>query len=92
MKKLLLELDTHAYILDAEADLDADLRHEEPGLVLRKVDSHSIEAVLSGGRDINSAVAVLDRLGIRIVSMRNKVNRLEQLFLSRLRADENGGD
>ena len=89
MKKLLLELDTHAYILDAEADFDLDLRHDEPGLSLRKVDSHSIEAVLSGGRDINSAVAVLDRLGIRIVSMRNKANRLEQLFLSRLRAGEN---
>ena len=92
MKKLLLELDTHAYILDVEADVDPDLRHEEPGLVLRKADSHSIEAILSGGRDINSAVAVLDRLGIRIVSMRNKANRLEQLFLSRLRASENGGD
>ena len=91
MKKLLLELDTHAYILDAEADVDPDLRHEEPGLVLRKADSHSIEAILSGGRDINSAIAVLDRLGIRIVSMRNKANRLEQLFLSRLRASENGG-
>lgn len=92
MKKLLLELDTHAYILDAEADLGLDLRHDEPGLSLRKVDSHSIEAVLSGGRDINSAIAVLDRLGIRIASMRNKANRLEQLFLSRLRASENGGD
>ena len=92
MKKLLLELDTHAYILDAEADVDPDLRHEEPGLVLRKADSHSIEAILSGGRDINSAIAVLDRLGIRIVSMRNKANRLEQLFLSRLRAGENGGN
>lgn len=92
MKKLLLELDTHAYILDAEADLALDLRHDEPGLSLRKADSHSIEAILSGGRDINSAIAVLDRLGIRIVSMRNKANRLEQLFLSRLRASENGGD
>lgn len=92
MKKLLLELDTHAYILDAEADFDRDLRHDEPGLSLRKVDSHNIEAVLSGGRDINSAIAVLDRLGIRIVSMRNKANRLEQLFLSRLRASESGGD
>lgn len=92
MKKLLLELDTHAYILDAEADVDPGLRHEEPGLVLRKADSHSIEAILSGGRDINSAIAVLDRLGIRIVSMRNKANRLEQLFLSRLRASENEGD
>ena len=90
MKKLLL--DTHAYILDAEADFDRDLRHDEPGLSLSKVDSHSIEAVLSGGRDINSAIAVLDRLGIRIVSMRNKANRLEQLFLSRLRASESGGD
>ena len=91
MKKLLLELDVHAYILDTEHDLDADLEHKEPGLVLRKVDSHSIEAVVSGGRDINSAIAVLDRLGIRILSMRNKSNRLEQLFLSRLRESGNGG-
>ena len=91
MKKLLLELDVHAYILDAEHDLDAGLEHEEPGLILRKVDSHSIEAVVSEGRDINSAIAVLDRLGIRIVSMRNKANRLEQLFLSRLRESGNGG-
>ncbi len=91
MKKLLLELDTHAFILDTDADLGPDLRHEEPGLVLRKVDSRSIEAVLSGGRDINSAVAALDRLGIRIVSMRNKTNRLEQLFLSRLQAGGAGG-
>ncbi len=92
MKKLLLELDIHAYILDAENVLDTDLEHEEPGLILRKVDSHSIEAVLSGGRDINSAIAVLDRLGIRIISMRNKANRLEQLFLSRLQESGNGGD
>lgn len=91
MKKLLAELDTHAFILDAESDLAADVTHDEPGLRLRKVDSHSIEATLSGGRDINSAIAVLDRLGIRVISMRNKSNRLEQLFLSRLRANEAGG-
>ena len=92
MKKLLLELDTHAFILDAEHDLEAELAHEEPGLSLRKVDSRSIEAILSRGRDINSAIAILDHLGIRVISMRNKANRLEQLFLSRLRASEAGGD
>ena len=91
MKKLLLELDTHAFLLDAQQDLEADLKHEEPGLSLHKVDSHSIEAVLSGGRDINSAIAVLDRLGIRIISMRNKSNRLEQLFLARLRSGDSRG-
>ena len=91
MKKLLKELDSHALILDTESDLVADVAHEEPGLVLRKIDSHSIEVILSRGRDINSVIAVLDRLGIRITSMRNKSNRLEQLFLSRLRANEAGG-
>ena len=91
MKKLLKELDSHALILDTESDLVADVAHEEPGLVLRKIDSHSIEVTLSRGRDINSVIAVLDRLGIRITSMRNKSNRLEQLFLSRLRANETGG-
>ena len=91
MKKLLKELDSHALILDTESDLVADVAHEEPGLVMRKIDSHSIEVTLSKGRDINSVIAVLDRLGIRITSMRNKSNRLEQLFLSRLRANETGG-
>jgi len=32
--------------------------------------------------------AELDRLGIEVSSMRNKTNRLEQLFMSRL--NENG--
>ena len=90
MKKLLLELDTHAFILDSDATLEDEVNIDEPGLSLRKIDSRSIEAVLSGGRDINSAIAALDRLGIRIISMRNKANRLEQLFLSRLRGNGNG--
>ena len=92
MKKLLLELDTHAYILDAAGDLADDLRHEEAGLSLRRIDSRSIEAVISGGRDINSAIAVLDRLGVRVISLRNKANRLEQLFLSRLQANNGEAD
>ncbi len=91
MKKLLLELDTHAYVLDTDGAIAGDMAHEEEGLSLRKTDPHSIEAVLSGGRDINSAIAVLDGLGIRVASMRNKANRLEQLFLSRLRANGGGG-
>ncbi len=90
MKKLLAEMDTQAYILDAETEPGVAIHHEEIGLSLRKIDSHSIEATLSHGRDINSAVAALDRLGIRVASMRNKTNRLEQLFLSRLNGGEEG--
>ena len=94
MKKLLRKLDTHAYVLDTEGDIASEFDHAEPGLTLRKLDSRSIEAVLSGGQHINRAFAALDQFGIRIVSMRNKANRLEQMFLSRLResGNGNGGD
>ncbi len=90
MRKLLLELDSYAFILDAAADLPGDLAHEEPGLCLRKLDSRSIEVTLSKGRDLNGALAILDRRGVRIISMRNKTNRLEQLFLARLGGQEAG--
>ena len=38
----------------------------------------------SANRNINDVFSELDRKGIRVTSMRNKTNRLEQLFMSRI--------
>ena len=53
-----------------------------------KVDNKCIEVTIAAGRNVNEVFAELDRLGIEVSSMRNKTNRLEQLFMSRL--NENG--
>jgi len=39
---------------------------------------------LSAENNINQVFIELDRIGVRVSSLRNKTNRLEQLFLSRL--------
>lgn len=44
-------------------------------------DDHDLEVEKGPERDLNDMFAQLDAKGIRIVSMRNKANRLEELFM-----------
>ena len=53
-------------------------------VTIRGIDDRSIEVTLSAKRSINEVFAELDRNGVKVSSMRNKTNRLEQLFMSRL--------
>ena len=52
-----------------------------PGLVARLVDGHTAEVEVSKEQGLNSLFAALSAGGIEVVSMRNKVNRLEELFI-----------
>ena len=84
MKKLLAELDSQTFILDASDSLEGEITFSQPEVSARVVDSHCLEVTIAAGRDINAVFAELSDKGIHIKSMRNKTNRLEQLFLSRL--------
>lgn len=84
MKKLLAELDSQTFILDASEVLQGELAFSQENVSSRIVDSHCLEVTIGAGHDINSVFAELSDKGIHINSMRNKTNRLEQLFLSRL--------
>jgi ABC-2 type transport system ATP-binding protein len=56
---------------------------ELPGF--RHVDSHTLEFDLGRDHDVNEVFALLNKADIHVKGMRNKSNRLEQLFLSRLK-------
>lgn len=86
MKKLLAELDSQVFIFDAATEIDNELELGLEHVNFRSLDSHSFEVTITAGRSINEIFGSLDRLGIQIKSMRNKTNRLEQLFLSKLHA------
>ena len=45
-------------------------------------DDHTLEVETSKDQDLNEVFAALTAQGIHVVSMRNKANRLEELFLS----------
>ncbi|MDH5344875.1 MAG: ABC transporter ATP-binding protein, partial [Gammaproteobacteria bacterium] len=45
------------------------------------VDESELEVALYAGDELNALFKALDRAGIGVVSMRNKANRLEELFM-----------
>ncbi len=83
MRALLKKLDTETFIFDSREDLLATLHID--GFDIVQIDSNSFEITLDKSQDINQVFDLLDEQGIKIKSMRNKTNRLEQLFVSLLR-------
>jgi ABC-2 type transport system ATP-binding protein len=52
-----------------------------PGFDARLVSGHEIEVAVPRSRQINELFAGLSAAGLEVVSLRNKANRLEELFL-----------
>ncbi|MGH8143160.1 MAG: ATP-binding cassette domain-containing protein [Steroidobacteraceae bacterium] len=52
-----------------------------PGFAVRRVDDHTLEVEISKEQNLNELFAHLSTLGINVLSMRNKVNRLEEIFM-----------
>jgi len=85
MKNLLSQLDSQVFILDLISEI-TELPEDPPeGVSLHKVDNHCIEVGVGGTRDLAVIFSYLGDRGIQVASMRNKTNRLEELFLSKLR-------
>jgi ABC-2 type transport system ATP-binding protein len=59
---------------------------------LRRRDEHTLEADVLQGQSINDLFQYLSAQGIDVISMRNKQNRLEQLFMDKIRRSTNGGE
>ena len=85
MKRLLASLDVETFVLDVN-NVPTDLP-VIPGISLRRLDEHTMEAEMSRSHDLNSLFAGLSERGMTVTSMRNKTNRLEELFV---RLVENG--
>ena len=90
MKKLIAELDSQVFILDTPNEIKTKPEITIGDALIHRIDAHSFEVKVPSGKLINEVFEELDKQGIKISSMRNKTNRLEQLFLSRLR--NNGSD
>ncbi|GAA0712151.1 ABC transporter ATP-binding protein [Dokdonella soli] len=85
MKQLLSKLDVETFVLDLAQPCTA--LPDVSGVKLSHVDDVTIEAEMSREHDLNSLFATLSTRGVTVRSMRNKANRLEELFV---RLVENG--
>jgi ABC-2 type transport system ATP-binding protein len=80
MKALLSQLNTETFILDLEEDI-AELPHIE-GYKVRLEDAHTLVVDVEKSMGINDLFKQLSVHNIEVSSMRNKSNRLEELFVS----------
>jgi len=79
-RKLLNTLNRETFILDLATPL-AELPDID-GQNLTRLDELTIEADISREDSINTLFDELSRLDIKVLSMRNKANRLEELFIN----------
>ncbi len=85
VRQLLSQLNKEVFIFDArEALTDFPAIDGYPG---KLIDSHSFEVVVEKRQSLNELFAALSARHIHIVSMRNKANRLEELFVSMVQAN-----
>ncbi len=86
IKALINKLDQETMILDLMQPLDTP--PTLPDYPVHTVDNHTLEVIIRRDQGLNPLFAELERRNIEVRSMRNKANRLEELFLNLV---ENGG-
>jgi ABC-2 type transport system ATP-binding protein len=79
MKDLLGSLNVQGFVFDLESPLNEVPKIE--GFPLKLEDPLTLIAAVSKDRSINSLFGMLTEKGIKVKSMRNEANRLEELFI-----------
>jgi ABC-2 type transport system ATP-binding protein len=79
MSNLLRRLNTETFVLNLRDSLSAAPKLEGYGIHL--VDGHTLEVETAKEQNLNDVFGRLSLLGIEVLSMRNKVNRLEEIFM-----------
>ncbi len=79
MGELLRQLQQETFVLNLREPRERvpDLR----GYPVRALDPHTIEVDVDRGQGLNALFAALSAEGVEVASLRNKSNRLEELFL-----------
>ncbi|MFJ5401656.1 ABC transporter ATP-binding protein [Pectobacterium sp. CHL-2024] len=88
MKQLLAQLKSETFIFDLAAK--SPLPQLE-GYVFRLVDTSTLEVDVMREQGLNALFSQLSAQGITILSMRNKANRLEELFVTLVNGDGANG-
>lgn len=84
VKELLSKMDKETFIFDLEKPLPEATKTLIGTFGVHQVDTDTIEMTVHQGESINDAIIALNRLDIRVRSVRNKTNRLEEFFLQKI--------
>ena len=79
MSTVLRKLQREVFVLSLGEPLRGD--PALPGFDTQLTDPCELEVVIDSGHDLNGLFSLLDQRGIKVVSLRNKANRLEELSM-----------
>ena len=79
MSNLLRKLQTESFLVTLRNPVAA--APELPGYTVKLVDDHTLEIEVDKEQNLNDIFTSLSARGIEVLSMRNKVNRLEEMFM-----------
>jgi ABC-2 type transport system ATP-binding protein len=79
MSHLLRRLNVESFVLNTRSPLSAT--PEVPEFVVRRIDDTTLEVDIRKEQNLNELFARLSGEGIEVLSLRNKVNRLEEVFM-----------
>ncbi|NMP15667.1 ABC transporter ATP-binding protein [Thalassotalea sp. Y01] len=79
MKSLLSKLHVETFVLDTS---DMTTPPSLQGYEFRQIDEHTLEVDVDKSKAINPVFSQLSEQGVEVKSMRNKANRLEELFVT----------
>ena len=86
MKQLLSRLQTEKFVLDLKSPLSEIPYSKDFTLSLR--DANTLEVELDKSRTLNMMFDFFNKHNIRVLSMRNKSNRLEELFIELIKKNK----
>jgi ABC-2 type transport system ATP-binding protein len=79
MSRVLRKLQTEVFVFNLRNPIAA--APELPGYVVTMNDDHTLEIEVSKEQNLNEIFTRLSAAGLEVLSMRNKTNRLEELFM-----------
>lgn len=79
MKDLLATMHQEVFLLDTETDVPDDLIVSP--FQVNQIDKRCLEVIVEKGQGLNALFELLSGRGVKISSMRNRSNRLEELFI-----------
>jgi ABC-2 type transport system ATP-binding protein len=80
MRALLQQLHQEVFLLDCASDLPETV--SLTSFVCRRVDQHTLEVAVEKGQSINQVFVELNEHDIKVLSMRNRATRLEEMFVN----------
>lgn len=85
IKDLLRRLQREVFIVDSADPLPEQLTIDN--FEFRRADERTLEIEVEKGQHLNDVFTALDRAGVNVVSLRNRANRLEEMFVNLLETD-----